>query len=129
MGFARALHVYSVLHVNSVKQGYLSAKLLSDSKRTNLENLSELQWEVLARSWKNNIDFWTPEMKKFYGPGFFLAHWIYYRWKHGKKLTRPVMRLAGFPVANRIDKPCNPEYCQNGNGFRDMFENIRGRLF
>jgi len=111
----------------------LKEAILSDGKRTNLDNLTELQWEVLARSWKNNIDFWAPEMQKFYGPGFFLAHWIYYRWKHGKKSTRPLMRLAGLPVTSKIDKPCNPEYCHNGNGFknglRTVIENVRERFF
>jgi radical SAM superfamily enzyme YgiQ (UPF0313 family) len=111
----------------------LKEAVLSDSKRTNLDNLTELQWEVLARSWKNNIDFWAPEMQKYYGPGFFLAHWIYYRWKHGKKSTRPLMRLAGLPVASKIDKPCNPEYCRNANGFKNGFrtviDNVREKFF
>jgi radical SAM superfamily enzyme YgiQ (UPF0313 family) len=109
----------------------LKEAILGNSRRTNLNNLSELQWEVLARSWKNNIDFWTPDMKKIYGPGFFLVHWFYARWKHGKKSTRPMMRLAGFPVAGKIDKQCNPEYC-NGhskNGFKDTFEQIKERFF
>jgi radical SAM superfamily enzyme YgiQ (UPF0313 family) len=109
----------------------LKEAILGNSRRTNLNNLSELQWEVLARSWKNNIDFWTPDMKKIYGPGFFLVHWFYARWKHGKKSTRPMMRLAGFPVAGKIDKQCNPEYC-NGhskNGFKDTFEHLKERFF
>jgi radical SAM superfamily enzyme YgiQ (UPF0313 family) len=109
----------------------LKEAILGNRRRTNLNNLTELQWEVIARSWKNNIDFWTPDLKKIYGPGFFLAHWFYARWKHGKKSTRPMMRLAGFPVSGKIDKQCNPEYCnrQNKNGFKEAFEQIRERLF
>jgi hypothetical protein len=68
-------------------------------------------------------------MKKVYSPAFFAAHWLYYRWKHGKKATKPMMRLAGFPVSGKIDMPCNPEYCKNGNGFRNMFEQVRERFF
>ena len=105
----------------------LKEAVLSNSRRTNLNNLTELQWEVLARSWKNNIDFWTPDLKRIYSPAFFFVHWFYARWKHGKKLTRPMMRLAGFPIAGKIDKQCNPEYCQNG--FKHAFEQIKERFF
>jgi radical SAM superfamily enzyme YgiQ (UPF0313 family) len=109
----------------------LKEAVLSNSRRTNLNNLTELQWEVIARSWKNNIDFWTPDMKKIYGSGFFFVHWFYYRWKHGKKSTRPMMRLAGFPISGKLDKQCNPEYCngENRNGLRETFENIKQRFF
>jgi radical SAM superfamily enzyme YgiQ (UPF0313 family) len=90
----------------------LKEAVLSNSRRTSLNNLSELQWEIIARSWKNNIDFWAPDMQKIIGPTFFLAHWFYARWKHGKNLTRPAMKLVGLPVTGKIDKVCNPAYCQ-----------------
>ena len=105
----------------------LKEAVLSDCRRTNLDNLTELQWEVIARSWKNNIDFWTPDLKKYYGPAFFFVHWFYARWKHGKKATRPMMRLAGLPVSAKIDKKCDPDYCRNG--FKDTFEQIKERFF
>ncbi|MCJ7572368.1 MAG: B12-binding domain-containing radical SAM protein [Candidatus Thermoplasmatota archaeon] len=90
----------------------LKEAVLSNSRRASLNNLSELQWEIIARSWKNNIDFWAPEMQKIIGPTFFFAHWFYARWKHGKNLTRPAMRLVGLPVTGKIDKVCDPAYCQ-----------------
>jgi len=105
----------------------LKEAVLGNCMRTNLNNLTELQWEVIARSWRNNIDFWTPDLQKYIGPGFFFAHWFYGRWKHGKKATRPMMRLAGFPVAGKIDKQCNPEYCQNGS--KNIMEQIKERYF
>jgi len=105
----------------------LKEAVLSDSRRTNLDNLTELQWEVLARSWKNNIDFWTPDLKKYYGPAFFFVHWFYARWKHGKKATRPMMRLAGMPISAKTDKKCDPNYCRNG--FKDTFEQIKEKFF
>ena len=107
----------------------LKEAVLGNQHRTSLDNLTELQWEVISRCWRNNIDFWAPDMQKIVGPIFFFGHWFYARWKHGKKSTRPVMRLAGFPVANKIDKPCNPEYCKNGNGFKERFEHIKERFF
>jgi radical SAM superfamily enzyme YgiQ (UPF0313 family) len=125
------------LKANNAKMFYtpvlfipLKEAVLGNSRRASLNNLSELQWEVITRCWRNNIDFWAPDMQKIVGPVFFFGHWLYARWKHGKQLTRPAMRLAGFPVSGKIDKPCNPQYCQkNGNGFRDMFEQVRDRFF
>ncbi len=105
----------------------LKEAILGNCRKTNLNNLTELQWEVLARCWRNNIDFWTPDMKKIYGPAFFFVHWFYARWKHGKKSTRPMMRLAGFPVGRKIGKQCSSEYCRNGN-FREKFEEIKERF-
>ena len=109
----------------------LKEAILGNCHRTNLDNLTELQWEVIARCWRNNIDFWAPDLQKFVGPLFFFGHWFYARWKHGKKSTRPVLRLAGFPVASKIDKKCSPEYCQNqgGNGLKGIFEQVKEKLF
>lgn len=105
----------------------LKEAVLGNQKRTNLNNLSELQWEVLSRCWKNNIDFWTPDMKWIYSPLFFLSHWFYARWRHGKKATVPMMRLAGIPISSKFDKQCDPAYCQNG--FKEIFGQIKDRFF
>jgi radical SAM superfamily enzyme YgiQ (UPF0313 family) len=101
----------------------LKEALLGNCARSNLDNLTELQWEVLARCWKNNIDFWNPDMKKIYGPAFFAVHWLYARWKHGKKSTRPMLRLSGFPVSQKIGRPCNPNLC-GSNNFKEEREQI-----
>jgi radical SAM superfamily enzyme YgiQ (UPF0313 family) len=92
----------------------LAEAMLGNHRRTDLKNLTELQWEVIARCWKNNIDFWSPDKKWILNPMFFFTHWFYARWKHGKKATVPMMHLAGFPIAKKIDKPCIPQYCQDG---------------
>ena len=119
------------LRANNAKMFYtpvlfipLKEAVLSNSKRTSLNNLSELQWEIIARSWKNNIDFWAPDIQKIIRPTFFFAHWFYARWKHGKNLTRPAMRLVGLPVSGKVDKECNPNYCQriNNNEFIDILQ-------
>jgi len=111
----------------------LKEAILGNCRRTNLDNLTELQWEVLARCWRNNIDFWAPDKQKILGPTFFMSHWFYYRWKHGKKATRPMMHLAGFPIGSKIGKKCNPAYCQNGNGFgnglKNALEQMKERFF
>ena len=105
----------------------LREAVLGNCRRTNLDALTELQWEVLSRCWRNNIDFWAPDKQKYLGPMFFMSHWLYYRWKHGKKATRPMMRLAGLPVTGKIGKECNPEYCQNG--FKNTIEQMKERFF
>jgi radical SAM superfamily enzyme YgiQ (UPF0313 family) len=92
----------------------LKEAVLWNYRRTNLKNLSELQWEIIARCWKNNIDFWSPDRRWLLNPMFFFTHWFYARWKHGKKATVPMMHLAGFPIAQKTDRLCNPEYCQDG---------------
>ena len=90
----------------------LKEAVLGNQHRTNLNNLSKLQWDILSKCWKNNIDFWTPDLKWIYGPMFFITHWLYARWKHGKKATIPMMRLAGIPISSKTEKACNPEYCK-----------------
>lgn len=74
----------------------LEDAMLRNAKRSNLESLSELQWEVVTKCWRNNIDFWQPERSWIYSSMFFMSHWFYARWRHGKKSTRPMMHLAGF---------------------------------
>jgi len=74
----------------------LEDAVLRNANRASLQNLSELQWMVIAKSWRNNMDFWDPERAWLYGSMFFFAHWLYGRWKHGRKATRPMMHLAGL---------------------------------
>lgn len=105
----------------------LKEAVLGNHHRTNLSNLTQLQWEILSRCWKNNIDFWTPDMKWIYGPLFFFSHWFYARWRHGKKATIPMMHLAGMPISPKFDKSCDPAYCQNG--FKEVLGQIRERFF
>lgn len=104
----------------------LKEAILGNCRRSDLNSLTELQWEVISRCWRNNIDFWAPNLQKYIGPTFFFAHWFYGRWKHGKKSTRPMMRLAGFPVAAKIDKKCDPKYCENG--YKNILEEIKNKI-
>ncbi|MFA5102936.1 MAG: radical SAM protein [Candidatus Thermoplasmatota archaeon] len=103
----------------------LKEAMLGNRHRTSLKNLSELQWEVIARCWRNNIDFWRPDMKWMLNPIFFFSHWFYARWKHGRKATIPMMHLAGFPIAQKTNKLCTLDYCLEDPPLR----NGRQRLF
>ena len=82
-----------------------------------LDSLKEIQWEFVTRCWRNNIDFWRPEMNWLYNPMFFFSHWFYARWKHGKKATIPMMHLTGLSdrsVPVKVMKGCDAIYCQSG---------------
>ncbi len=97
----------------------LKEAILGNQRRTTLKTLSELQWEVISRCWRNNIDFWSPDKKWILNPVFFFSHWFYTRWKHGKKATIPMMRLAGFPIAQKTTKLCTPQYCHDDRSPRN----------
>jgi len=40
-----------------------------------------------------------------------------------------MMRLAGFPVAGKVGKECNPAYCGNGNSIKATIEQLKERIF
>ncbi|HID74107.1 MAG TPA: B12-binding domain-containing radical SAM protein [Thermoplasmata archaeon] len=97
----------------------LKETALARDKRINLENLSELQFEFIARSWKYNIHIWgdtvnTPIRVRTFAPPLFLAaFFLWARWKHGRNLTRPLLKLAGFPddaVGGYVGRWADPRY-------------------
>lgn len=99
----KTLDLIDALRAQNAKMFYtpvlfipLEEAMLSDAKRSNLQSLTESQFEILTKCWRNNIDFWHPEKAWIYNSMFFLAHWFYARWRHGKKATRPMMHLAGL---------------------------------
>ena len=110
----------------------LNESILKNKNRMKLNNLTELQWEIIARCWKNNIDFWAPDKKHILEPTLFASFWLYTRWKHGKKTTRPMMHLAGLPINTKVGKKCDPNYCKsifNGSYFKETFEELKGKIF
>jgi hypothetical protein len=38
-----------------------------------------------------------------------------------------MMRLAGMPISQKFDKPCDQAYCQNG--YKEVWGQIRNRFF
>ena len=56
--------------------------------------------------------------------------YLYSKILSDKKSTRPVMRLAGFPVSAKIDKKCNVNYCKNTNekNIKKTIEQIKERF-
>ncbi|MCK4717477.1 MAG: B12-binding domain-containing radical SAM protein [Thermoplasmata archaeon] len=93
--------------------------ILGTANKASLERLSELQWEFISKSWKNNIDVWYPEKGRIFNPLTFSAHWCWFRWRHGKKATIPMMHLAGLSDSSlpiKVIKKCDTAYCQSGLG-------------
>lgn len=71
--------------------------LLSKAKQADLRGLSELQWDFVATCWRRNINIWAPKVKWKTISGSLMAYYLYYRWKHGKKILHPIMKFSGFP--------------------------------
>lgn len=89
--------------------------MLSKEMRPSLENLTELHWEFIAKCWRYNIDFWGKDYILAYNTLFFFTYLLYARWKHGKKATVPLLKLAGMPdsfIQWRVNKSCEPQLCE-----------------
>jgi radical SAM superfamily enzyme YgiQ (UPF0313 family) len=71
--------------------------MLREARHMNLNQLTQLQWEVLAKCWGHNIEIFTTNQAKW--PlrfGGMLAYALYYRWKHGRKALKPLMTISGI---------------------------------
>ena len=75
--------------------------MLREAGHMDLKHLTSLQWELLATCWRHNIEIFTTNLAKWPSKvGGILAYTLYYRWKHGKKVLNPLLRLSGM----------NPDY-------------------
>lgn len=70
--------------------------LLRASRQMDLHHLTELQWNLFATCWEHNIAIWHPQYRPLYAAGAMFGFVFYYMWKHGAKVLRPMMKLAGF---------------------------------
>jgi len=89
---------------------------LGDEKRVSLEHMTEVQWEIMANCWKENIKVWDPGKQPLFSVAAFASYYLFYRWKHGTKAFRPIMKLAGFPDSflGKVSRGCDPTHCQPG---------------
>jgi len=71
--------------------------MLKEARHMDLKHLTPLQWELIATCWKRNIEVFVSEDQywkiRF---GALIAYAIYYRWKHGRKVLKPIMRFSGW---------------------------------
>ena len=92
----------------------LEEAMLSKAKRSDLKNFSGLQWEFIMKCWRNNMDFWMPQIKRAVGAAASLYFFSYLFWKHGRKIGAPMKYLMGFPyhyTSKKVGKECDRDYC------------------
>jgi radical SAM superfamily enzyme YgiQ (UPF0313 family) len=93
----------------------LPQAMLSDARRINLDHLNSLQWEFISSCWRKNVELWLePNYHYMVEWTTFMSFVLFYRWRHGKKATRALLKLAGFPnslIQVHSDKACSPELC------------------
>jgi radical SAM superfamily enzyme YgiQ (UPF0313 family) len=93
--------------------------LLRKANRVPLDHLNEAQWDFIATCWRYNIDFWASDYKWKISLGALLAYTFYFRWKHGRKIRYPMLKLIGMPdiekvIRGRIYGGCQPDLCGPG---------------
>jgi len=71
--------------------------MLKEARDMDLKHLTPLQWELTATCWKRNIEvFVSTDLQWKIRLGAMIAYALYYRWKHGKKVLRPIMKFSGW---------------------------------
>jgi radical SAM superfamily enzyme YgiQ (UPF0313 family) len=73
--------------------------MLREARHMDLQHLTPLQWELLATCWRHNIEIFAADRAQW--PTRFatmFAYVLYYRWKHGRKALRPLMKLSGINI-------------------------------
>jgi len=95
--------------------------LLRGQNRVPLDHLNEAQWDFIATCWKYNIDFWGSDHRWKIALGSLLSYAFYFRWKHGRRIRLPMMKIAGFPDMNKVIRSriyggCEPSMCRSARG-------------
>lgn len=87
---------------------------LRDEKTMSLDYMNEAQWDMMASCWKENINVWDPGKQPLFSLAAVFSYFLFYRWKHGPKAFRPMMKIAGFPDSflGKTDRRCEPKYCE-----------------
>ena len=95
--------------------------VLKGRRHTDLKDLDEFQWEIISRCWRRNFDLWAPNLNKIALFGTLLAS-PYYRWKHGKKILKPIMKFSGLEkqfVNRKLGIECQPQCCASSFDMED----------
>jgi len=73
--------------------------MLREARHMDLKHLTPLQWELIATCWKRNIEvFVSRSLQWKIRLAAMVAYALYYRWKHGRKAFRPIMKLSGWKL-------------------------------
>jgi radical SAM superfamily enzyme YgiQ (UPF0313 family) len=91
----------------------LEDSLMRNERSIKLDYLNDLQWEFISKCWRYNIKNWASEMQLTLGFAALFSYVFYFRWKHGRKILRPTLTLAGLEslVQKRPVRECDKEIC------------------
>jgi radical SAM superfamily enzyme YgiQ (UPF0313 family) len=95
--------------------------ILKMQRHKDLKDLDEFQWDIISRCWRYNLDLWAPGLNKIALFGSLLTS-PYYRWKHGKKASKSVMKFSGLEnlfVSRKLGIECQPQYCASSFNMED----------
>jgi len=92
---------------------------LKNERRVSLDQLTPEQWDFFAESWRFNIDVWAKGMQPLFTFASLFSYFTYFRWKHGTKVFRPIMKIANLPILAGMPEKfppgrpasVNPRYC------------------
>ncbi len=70
--------------------------LLNRARQADLSHMTDLHWDFLAACWRHNVNIWAPEAQEKIAFGSLLLYMLYYRWKHGSKILRPILKFNGL---------------------------------
>ncbi len=71
--------------------------VLNRERHIDPHGLTELQWDVFSRCWRHNIKTWRDEgFQRLIRIGSLLAYIMYYRWLHGPKVLKQILKVSGW---------------------------------
>lgn len=71
--------------------------VLNRERHADLDGLSELHWDVFSTCWRHNVKTWRGKgFQSLIRIGGLLAYLAYYRWLHGPKVLRHVLKVSGW---------------------------------
>jgi len=71
--------------------------MLREARHMDLKYLTPMQWELIATCWERNIEVFVSEDEHWkIRLGAMIVYALYHRWKHGKKVLKPIMKFSGW---------------------------------
>ncbi len=71
--------------------------MLKEARHMDSKGLTPLQWEFIATCWERNIKvFVSKSLQWKIRLAAMIAYALYYRWKHGRRVLRPIMKFSGW---------------------------------
>ncbi|MCK5548361.1 MAG: radical SAM protein [Thermoplasmata archaeon] len=92
----------------------LEDSLMRNERSIDLDYLNDEQWEFISKCWRYNIKNWDKRWQPFYSFAALFSYIFYFRWKHGRKVLKPILSIAGLDsfVQRKSMKSCEEELCQ-----------------